>query len=213
MPRNIELWEQAISAPTLAYEKMLETERQFLLDNIPNNAGVLDVGCGDGRNIRTILERTDKVVGLDKDSVAVQNATKKLEQFPNIKIVNADAVSMPFDNSSFDVVTVIGLMENLDNDKVNVLKECARVLSENGKVMIMAYNEDAFEERMKIYKQINAPIKSIEGTKVIFDESLGANISEQFSQEQISEIAKATGLQLVSCEKQGIVNICTLTKK
>src|ERR1700690_806155 len=112
MPRNIELWEQAISAPTLAYERMLQSEHQFLLQNIPKDANVLDVGCGDGRNMRTILEKTNNVVGIDKDPVAVQNATEKLKQFPNIKVMNADAVSMPFDDNSFDLITIVGILEN-----------------------------------------------------------------------------------------------------
>jgi len=58
---------------------------------------------------------------------------------------------------------------------------------------------------MKVYKNLNAPIKKVNGTTVFFDfEPEGENISEQFSQKD---------LELIVIKKVGIAYLCKLGKK
>jgi len=48
------------------------------------------------------------------------------------------------------------------------------VLKPGGKIIISVFSEDAFSERMALYRSIGE-IKEIRGTTVIFDEAFGAN--------------------------------------
>ena len=75
-----------------------------------------------------------------------------------------------------------------------------------------AYSEDAFDERLRMYQQIGVPIKEIIGTKLIFNESIGANISEQFSKNDLESIFKESGLTIIEIKKKGIGYFCILTK-
>jgi 2-polyprenyl-3-methyl-5-hydroxy-6-metoxy-1,4-benzoquinol methylase len=53
-PTNIGYWEQVLEAPTPAYAELFRAEHEYLLENIFPNAKVLDIGCGNGRNIKSI---------------------------------------------------------------------------------------------------------------------------------------------------------------
>lgn len=72
-----------------------------------------------------------------------------------------------------------------------------RVLKDKGFIIMSVFSEDAFEERMRMYKKIQVPIKEIRETTVIFEESVGANISEQFSKRDIEKLCKKAGLKIV----------------
>ena len=214
MPKNIDYWERVLQSPTSSYRELFEGERNYLLEHIQGELDVLDVGCGEGRNIRTILERTQHVVGVDNDEKAVADAQGYFLNIPTVKVFNANAAKLPFADQSFDVVTFLMILPNLDKSKDAVMDEIARVLKNSGKVILSTFSDDAFDERMKIYKQVGVPISRIEGTTFIFDKSLGANISEQFSKEQIEALAHRAGFKMTDIQKvDSIAYICTLEKE
>jgi ubiquinone/menaquinone biosynthesis C-methylase UbiE len=109
----------------------------------------------------------------------------------------ANANNLPFEEGTFDLITFMIILTNLDNQKQSSMLECTRVLKKGGKMILSTYSDTAFEERMKIYKIINVPIKKIENTKVIFDETVGANVSEQFSLEELKNLGNDAGLSLI----------------
>ena len=74
------------------------------------------------------------------------------------------------------------------------------------------YSEDAFDERIKLYKEHKVPIREIKGTTVIFDEELGDNISEQHSKEELREIFEKASLKVIDIKKVGIAYLCKLRK-
>lgn len=210
---NIGYWERVLKAPTPAYQELFDAEKTYLITNISNGSKVLDIGCGEGRNMKSILESTPNVYGVDMDAKAVEDAKENFKNNEGVHIVQGEAKALPFEDGSFDVATLLMILPNLNNDKEAALKEAARVLKDGGFVVVSTFAETAFDERMEIYKQVNAPIKRIEGTTVIFDESLGANVSEQFSLEDIENLAKSAGLTISEHQKVGVIAyICKLVK-
>lgn len=87
-----------------------------------------------------------------------------------------------------------------------------RVLKKSGKLVISTYSEDAFEERMKGYKASGVNIREVKEGTVIFNESLGDNISEQFTKRQLEDIFFQANLQIKDITKTGISYLCKLTK-
>ena len=211
---NIGYWEQVLKAPTPVYQELFDAEREFIVSHISTGVKVLDIGCGEGRNIKSITLVTQNVTGLDSDAKAVEDSKNNFSQIPTVSVVQGSADTLPFQNGSFDVVTLLMVLPNLDITKTRTLRECARVLKKEGKILLSTFAETAFAERMKVYKMVNAPIKKIEGTTVIFDKSLGANISEQFSQEQLQQLADSSGLFISEIKKVGdIAYLCEMKKK
>ncbi|MFC1720943.1 class I SAM-dependent methyltransferase [Patescibacteria group bacterium] len=211
--KNIEYWKEVLQAPTPAYQELFDSEHKYLLENITTNSIVLDVGCGEGRNIKSILETSTFVYGVDNDADAVKDAKENFKDLDSVQIMQGAAANLPFEDKMFDIVTFLMILPNLDKDKEKSMQEISRVLKDDGFVILSTFADTAFEDRMEMYKLVNAPIKKIEKTKVIFDESFGANVSEQFSLQEIEKLAKSAGLVVSDCKKVGLIaHICKLKK-
>jgi len=200
---NIGYWEQVLETPTPAYQELFSAEREYLDKHILPDSFVLDIGCGEGRNMQSILQNTKNVYGIDNDPKAVKDAKKRFGEIETVQVAVASADNLPFENETFDTVTFLMILPNLENNKESSISESARVLKKGGKLILSTFSETAFNERMKIYKMLNAPIKKIEGTKVIFDESLGANTSEQFSLDELKSLGEKSSLRIVDSAKVG----------
>lgn len=120
----------ALEADHWWYRGMRAIYTRLLCRNMHAKAvSVLDIGCGSGGNF-PVLAPYGPVVGLDLAAVA-------LELWPErpAGLVQASAVAIPFENSSFDLVTLLALVEHVDDD-IGVLREAARVCTPEGIVMV-----------------------------------------------------------------------------
>ena len=209
---NISYWEKVLKNPTPAYKELIDTERAYLIEKVAADSKVLDIGCGDGRNIKSILNKTTQVVGIDNDEVAVSDAKQNFSNVPSIQILHAEAIKIPFEDSVFDVVIFFDILQNLGSQKEKALHEARRVLTKDGMIILCAYSDHGFDERIKMYNIINVPIEKVDGTKVFFEKSVGAYISEQFTQKEIEDFAISAKLTI--CDMQIIGNLaCIYTQK
>jgi len=213
MKTNADYWQDFLlkNLPE-SYHKWFEEEKKYLQKIITPDAEVLEVGCGDGRSIFDILPVTKNVTGIDHDDKAIADAKNNFSSYPSIKILKADATKLPFKNEEFDFVVCMTTFANFADKKFIIIEEMKRVLKNSGKIVISVFSEDALEERMKVYKASGITIKSLENGKVVFDESLGDNISEQFSKEQLEDIFSRANLQIDDITKVNIAYLCTLSK-
>ena len=99
---------------------------------------VLDVGCGTGVLAREALRRAGgegQVAGLDLNQGMLEVAARAA---PEITWRQGDAVSLPFQDASFDaVVSQFGLM--YFPDRVASLREMWRVLAPGGRLAVAAW--------------------------------------------------------------------------
>ncbi|OGG69204.1 hypothetical protein A3F27_01280 [Candidatus Kaiserbacteria bacterium RIFCSPHIGHO2_12_FULL_53_13] len=202
-PRTIDYWARILSDPTPAFRLLFEEERDYIQKNVDHDDRVLDMCCGDGRNMESLRTITENIYGLDNDTRALKSAMKK---GLGDKLFQRDALHTQFTDNSFDYVIMLDSLINFKDKKVDALKEMARIAKETGKIIISVYSEDAFENRKEMYEKIGAQV-STRGTTFIFD---GKIESEQFTQEEISEMAESAGLELLECKKIG--NLAYLVK-
>jgi SAM-dependent methyltransferase len=94
---------------------------------------LLDLGCGTGANLPMLREavgRDGAVTGLDFSPLALQFArTHPASQ--GVLLLQGDAQRLPFPDASFDVVTMLDVLEHLPDD-VCALQEVRRVLRPGG---------------------------------------------------------------------------------
>jgi len=98
---------------------------------------VLDVGAGTGRVAIALQKLGAKVTALDISPKILKVLQKKE---PRIKIVCADAESLPFGDDSFDVVTAAFLIVHLKNPQ-RFFAEAYRVLKDGGYLLFTNINQ------------------------------------------------------------------------
>ncbi len=99
---------------------------------------LLDIGCGRGRMLKLLAARAHRVVGVDIDSGARQLARAELmlAGLPNCSLRQGDMYQLPFDNAQFDTVILDDVLGDAARP-VMALKEAARMLRQNGRVLIL----------------------------------------------------------------------------
>lgn len=108
---------------------------QRLADSGPRDT-ILDLACGPGLYTRTFAEGGSerKTVGLDLSWPMLKRASREEKELglENIALVHGDAHSLPFGDSSFDVVNCTGGLHNFP-DLPRALDEVQRVLKSAGR--------------------------------------------------------------------------------
>jgi SAM-dependent methyltransferase len=107
-----------------------EMRHTFLADvPFPNNAHVLEVGCGTGVLTRTLARwpNVNKVIGVDTAPSLLSKARELAAALPNLTFREADARSLPFEDEAFDVVVFHTTLTHVPDPEL-ALAEAFRVL-------------------------------------------------------------------------------------
>jgi 2-polyprenyl-3-methyl-5-hydroxy-6-metoxy-1,4-benzoquinol methylase len=94
-------------------------------DSRRSSERALEVGCGEGVIAETLARRWDKAVALDLPDAALRAQWRGR---PGPQYIHGDAHRLPFDDSQFDVVVAVEVLEHLP-DPARGLRELARVSS------------------------------------------------------------------------------------
>ena len=109
-----------------------------LIDALPANAEVLDIGCGGGRPVGTTLLRYASVTGVDISPVQIAEARRVL---PDARLIVGDITSLEFDEASFDAVVSFYTLFHLPRDEHQpLLARVARWLKPNGYLLVTVAN-------------------------------------------------------------------------
>ncbi len=99
---------------------------------------VLDVACGTGDLSLTLFEITGaRVVGTDFCRPMLDIAARKVP--PQVALIEGDALSLPFRDCSFDVVTIAFGLRNLSSVESG-LAELRRILKPSGWVAVLEFS-------------------------------------------------------------------------
>lgn len=133
-------WVQWFKHISKSQKRSLNEELNYtkeVLSFLPNLEGkrVLDVGCGNGDFlINCCLLGAKETVGIDFVAEVVKDGVKNVRNSgfeKKIKVVQADALRIPFPDNSFDVTVSFGLLEHFAKPRELILEK-KRVLSKNG---------------------------------------------------------------------------------
>jgi ubiquinone/menaquinone biosynthesis C-methylase UbiE len=79
----------------------------------PNCRRALDVGCGQGLLARQLARHCQEVIAIDSDRDTLLRARSARDPQPRIAFVEGDAMSHPFPDASFDLITVVAALHHL----------------------------------------------------------------------------------------------------
>lgn len=112
-----------------------EVSKELVQEIYLNNAKVLDVGCALGGSSRLLADVYNcEVTGIDLCNEYIRTA-KKLSELVGLvdktKFIHADALYLPFEDGSFDIVWTQHVQMNIQ-DKTKFYSEINRVLTDDG---------------------------------------------------------------------------------
>jgi ubiquinone/menaquinone biosynthesis C-methylase UbiE len=110
--------------------------RALLPDELIRGTRVLDVGCGVGEVARSLADRGAEVTCLDLTTAATRRCQ---ELHDSMRVVQADALALPFRDTTFDHVLAIGVLHHTQ-DCARGLAEMSRITRPGGRVVVLLYS-------------------------------------------------------------------------
>ena len=179
-------------------EAVLIREYDAALDLARFAAGhtILDVATGSGRMLLQILERGYPVVSGDIDREALDRAKERLGDFvqkPTLVILDAHRIQ--FDDDSFHAVTLANAIHEMDDPR-GALNEITRVLTVDGKLLVVEFNSQGFE-LMELHHRV---------------QGRGEHPKGEMSTEEIDSYLRST-FDCVETQEFGITHAWVASKK
>lgn len=111
----------------------------------------LDLCCGTGDWTLDLAEKVAQVTGLDfsENMLAIAEQKVSASGLKNIELLQGNAMELPFEDGTFDVVTIGYGLRNTP-DYLTVLKEMRRVLKPGGQAVCI----DTSHPTLPVYKQL-----------------------------------------------------------
>jgi ubiquinone/menaquinone biosynthesis C-methylase UbiE len=170
-------------------------EREVAYNYFPQNAKILDVGCGMGREAFNLYDMGFNIAAIDISEKAIIGA-KKLASKSNrdITFLLTNGMDLPFEDNSFDVVILwnqtLGLIYS-ESNQVAFLKECKRVLRDNGIISFSGHERE--------YEEINYPYCLVD--KKFFPYKNEEIYWEIFTMDELKVLAQKSGFNVLNCER------------
>lgn len=108
-----------------------------LLAAVPPSGGdVLDIGCGDGLLVEKLATKAARVIGLDPDARAINQAQRRLAETPNAQVVlGSFLTALELDGRSFDLITCVAALHHMP--LVAALEQMHAKLKPGGRLVIV----------------------------------------------------------------------------
>ena len=119
--------------------------------NLPENAAILDIGCGKGFMLHDFKELMPEctVAGIDISTYAIENSMPSVKPF--LKVASAD--SLPYPDKSYDLVVSVNSIHNLPLERLKKsLREIQRVCRGYSYITIDAWHNE--KERENLFKWV-----------------------------------------------------------
>jgi demethylmenaquinone methyltransferase/2-methoxy-6-polyprenyl-1,4-benzoquinol methylase len=111
--------------------------RRFLVSRLPGDGGhVLDVATGTGLVAAELVPRGFRVTGVDQSPEMLASARRRFGE--RVELVEASAEALPFEDASFDHLTVTYLLRYVE-DPAATLVELARAVRPGGVVASLEF--------------------------------------------------------------------------
>jgi len=100
---------------------------------------ILDVAAGTGTSSASLAKSGASVVAADFSPGMIEVGRARQAHVPNLVFVEADATALPFDDESFDAVTISFGLRNVNEPK-HALAEFLRVTKPGGRLVVCEFS-------------------------------------------------------------------------
>ena len=181
-------------------------EIRFLFsDYLFSGDKVLDLGCGNGRNILYFNEKLTDYYGVDNSAELISLAKKK---YPQKNFTVDNALNLSFSGNFFDKIYSIAVLHQIPSNKLRLkfLKEAKRVLKPKGLLVLTVWKLHKLDHLILALK--SSFMKMINKSKLDYGDVLipwGNKLERYyhfFSEKELKRLVKKAGFKLI---ESGIV--------
>ena len=108
-------------------------KEQISLLCLPENASILEIGCGTGGNLK-MLSTYGQVSAIEINDLARKVAIKNNKNIADIQPGSAPN-NIPFKNVKFDLICILDVLEHIE-DELSTLNALKKILAPNGKIIL-----------------------------------------------------------------------------
>ena len=131
-----------------------------LLNKIPSENQILDIGCGTGHWTEFFIDKGYQVTGVDSSESMLSIAkSKNLDA----EFILAKSENLPIENESFGIITTITMLEFVENQETSI-QEMYRVLKKGGYLIVGGLFADSVlgmnKENDNVFKHANLYARS-----------------------------------------------------
>lgn len=133
-------------------KRYLESEIRFVMKKIKADDRVLELGCGYGRVLYKLAEKSPKVIGIDtsQDSLIL---AKRSDRHSSFWLAAMNAVHLGFQDQCFDVTICIqNGISAFNVNQEDLIREALRVTRSGGRVLFSSYSEGFWPERLRWFR-------------------------------------------------------------
>ena len=137
---------------------------------LTGDSALLDVGCAKGFMISDFVRYIPgiKVRGVDISEYAIWHAKYDVRD----SVLVANAIDLPFEDNSFDLVTAITTIHNLEGDDlIASLREIMRVSRGDAFITVDAFRNDEEKEAMFAWNLTAKTILHVDEWRELFDQA------------------------------------------
>jgi ubiquinone/menaquinone biosynthesis C-methylase UbiE len=147
---------------TWAYDRLQTVLKTIDNFHLAREGKSLDIGIGSGVMLEELAGRGTEVWGTDYSETIIQQAYEKYHRLDSDiakRLVHADIEHLPFDDNAFNLVTCLGVLEYLFENK-RALGELHRILSPGGYLVLSVASYHRFGTLLSLaVKKIQNMIK------------------------------------------------------
>ncbi len=115
------------------------------LPELPDNSKVLELGCGNGKNLPGMIGKQWDVTAMDCSRYAFQLCRHGIQNAGKVHFVVGDAVYLPIRDSMMDAVISLHVIGHLmEPGRVRLVREASRVLKPGGLIIFRDFGVDDF---------------------------------------------------------------------
>lgn len=164
----------------------------------PQEAQVLDVGCGTGVLTRVLACWTNvaSVVGVDPAPALLSKARAAAVDMPNVRFEEGDGRSLPFESATFDTVTADSMLSHVPGPE-QAIAEAFRVLRAGGCLAVLDGD----------YATATVTLADHDPLQVCVDAMMANSVTDRRIMRRLTNVVGACGFDVVSFRSFGFAEI------
>jgi ubiquinone/menaquinone biosynthesis C-methylase UbiE len=173
--------------------------RAFLQEvPFPQDARVLDVGCGSGVSTRMLARwpNVASVVGVDPAPALLEKARLAATGMPHVSFSEGDGRSLPFDDAMFDIVTSDSTLSHVPGPE-RAIGEAFRVLRTDG--CLAVFDGD--------YATTTVALADHDPLQACVDAMMANSVSDRWIMRRLTSVVASCGFDVVSFRSFGFAEI------